>query len=245
MIPIRRPVNNFGDLLGPEIVRRIAMRRVGATDWDSARGRLLAVGSILSLAKPGDVVWGIGVNGKSLEKGYELADVSFRAVRGPLTRDFVNQHGGKCPAVYGDPGLLVRKLWGDEELQAQSSDVTIVPNLNDLKHYDLQDPRILLPTSPLKHCLARLRNSKFVVGSSLHGIVVAESFGVPARLIHSGAEPEFKYLDYYRGSGRSGFRAARSVQEAIDEGGEPLPSWDDASLLEAFPWDLWQQALPR
>lgn len=239
LIPLRRAVNNFGDLLGPEIVRRLAARSIDTRRWEQAHGRMLAVGSILSLARPGDVVWGIGVNGKSLDKHYALGDISFRAVRGPLTREFVLQHGGNCPEVFGDPGLLVPFLWSEEELAAPSSGVTIVPNLNDLKLYDLTDPRVLLPTNPLMDCLARIRNSQFVVGSSLHGIIVAEAFGIPARLISSGVEPDFKYLDYYRGSGRSGFRAAKSIEEALTLGGEPLPDWDSDPLLDAFPIDLW------
>lgn len=239
--PIRKRVNNFGDLLGPEIVKRIAIKRFGLDRWNSAQGRVLAVGSILSLARPGDIVWGIGANGKSLSKDYDLSGVSFRAVRGPLTRKFVRQNGGDCPEIYGDPGLLVSYLWSDDELQAPQADVTIIPNLNDLKNYDLSDPRILVPTSPLDQCLARIRTSRFVVGSSLHGIIVAESFGVPARLIKSSVEPDFKYLDYYLGSGRSGFLAATSVEGALRLGGEPPPIWDASRLLAAFPVELWEE----
>jgi len=242
LVPIRRPVNNFGDLLGPEIVYRIASRQFPAYDLESARGRLLAVGSILSLARSGDTVWGIGVNGKSLDKTYALSEISFRAVRGPLTQAFVRRHGGQCPEIYGDPGLLVPQLWTEEELAGPAHEVTIVPNLNDLRLYDLDDKRVLLPTTPLRECLSRIRNSRFVTGSSLHGIVVAEAFGIPARLITSGAEPGFKYNDYYLGSGRSGFKSARHVQEAIEMGGEPAIDWDPSPLMSAFPFDLWQRS---
>lgn len=242
LVPIRRPVNNFGDLLGPEIVHRIARMRFAAADMACARGRLLAVGSILSLARPGDTVWGIGVNGKSLDKAYALSEISFRAVRGPLTRAFVGRNGGQCPEIFGDPGLLVPQLWTEEELAGPTHEVTIVPNLNDLRLYNLEDERILLPTAPLSECLSRIRHSRFVTGSSLHGIIVAEAFGIPARLITSGAEPEFKYNDYYLGSGRSGFKSARNVQEAIEMGGEPPIDWDPSPLMSAFPADLWKTA---
>jgi len=239
LVPIRKAVNNFGDLLGPEIAHRLARRYMPAEQAQAGHGRLLAVGSILSLAEPGDVAWGIGANGKSLSKSYSLKRVDFRAVRGPLTRKFVQEQGGACPDVYGDPGLLVSQLWASEELTAPRVDVTVIPNLNDLPLYDLKDNRVMLPTEPLNACLSRISNSSFVIGSSLHAIVVAESFGIPARLIRSKAEPEFKYMDYYLGSGRSGYRPAESVAEALRLGGEPLPSWNSQVLIEAFPLDMW------
>jgi pyruvyltransferase len=86
--------------------------------------------------------------------------------------------------------------------------------------------------------------SDFVTGSSLHAIVIAESLGIPARLITSGAEPAFKYDDYFQGSGRAGFEPAGSVKEALALGGEPPISWDSGTLLGAFPADLWEAASP-
>ena len=41
-----------------------------------------------------------------------------------------------------------------------------------------------------------------MVSSSLHGIVIAEAYGVPAVLVASSTEPVFKYEDYYAGTGR-------------------------------------------
>lgn len=238
IIPLRKRVNNFGDLLGPEIVRRLASKSVSEAAWDKATGRLLAVGSILALARDNDIAWGIGANGKSLGKAYQISSVSFRAVRGPLTRDFVSNHGAYCPEIYGDPGLLVSMLWSEEELLGDASEITIVPNLNDYPIFDLRDPRVLRPTAPLQECLSRIRNSSLVIGSSLHAIVVAESFGIPARLISSSVEPDFKYMDYYLGTGRGGFNAARSVNHAIALGGEPPPNWDPTRLIAAFPYDI-------
>jgi pyruvyltransferase len=89
--------------------------------------------------------------------------------------------------------------------------------------------------------LQTIAASEFVTGSSLHAIVIAESLGIPARLMRSSHEPEFKYLDYYLGSGRRGYEAAGSAGEAMARGGEPAPRWDPDPLLAAFPRDLWDQ----
>jgi pyruvyltransferase len=81
------------------------------------------------------------------------------------------------------------------------------------------------------------------VGSSLHAIVVAESLGIPARVIASRAEHPFKYEDYYRGTGRRGVEAAQSMKEAVAMGGRDLPHFDADGLIAAFPVDLWAERL--
>lgn len=240
----RRRVNNFGDLLGPIIVAELVRRR-GLIERPE-RSRLLAVGSIMRLARDGDVIWGIGVNGKSLGTPLPFTTVDVRAVRGPLTRDVLLSHGVDVAAVFGDPGLLVGELWSRDELAAGGTthEVTIVPNLHDYEKL-AADPRVVDPTSPIMEVLSTIARSQLVVGSSLHGIVVAEALGVPARLISSRTEPMFKYEDYFRGTGRDAPEPADNVEGAIERGGAPGPVWDSRALLDAFPSDLWTQPHER
>ena len=238
-----RPVDNFGDLLGPVVVRRM-LERAAVPEGSAVRdARLLTVGSVLRLARAGDVVWGTGVNGKSLDAAYDLDDLDVRAVRGPRTQAFLAGRGVDVPAVHGDPGLLVGRLWTREELRGDepTRPVTITPNLHD-SHLYRRDPRALDPQSGLARCVRLIAASELVVGSSLHGIVIAESLGIPARLVQPGVEPLFKYADHYEGTGRPGWRAAPDVGAAIRMGGEEPVRWDPQPLLDAFPWDLWGRA---
>jgi pyruvyltransferase len=242
LIPIKKPINNFGDLLGPIIVdRMVELNGLPQANDNRNEKRLLAVGSILRLARTGDVVWGIGANGKSLEGAFGFDSLDVRAVRGPLTAEFLRRKGIAVPEVFGDPGLLVGRLWEFEHWRGirGARDVTVIPNLNDATS-KVWDSRIVDPRSEVTSVIKAISSSRFVTGSSLHAIVVAESFGIPARLIRSDKEPEFKYLDYYRGTGRSGFTPASSIEEAVDMGGEAPPQWDSEPLMNAFPRDLWQ-----
>lgn len=240
-LPVGKRVSNFGDLLGPIIAKRILSDRGIDARTAKRRGRLLTVGSVLRMARDGDTVWGTGANGKSLDQEFAFADLDVRAVRGPLTKEFLENKGIAVPEVFGDPGLLVGTLWSREELRGPSPEraITVIPNLNDVASYDMTDQRIIDPRSPLKNCLAAIAASKFVTGSSLHGVVLAESLGIPARLVTSPSEPPFKYLDYYLGSGRANYTPASSVSEAIEMGGEAPVQWDPTALLNAFPYDLW------
>ncbi|KQS68849.1 polysaccharide pyruvyl transferase family protein [Modestobacter sp. Leaf380] len=235
---VTRPVDNFGDLLGPIVVQEM-LRRSGAGEA-AADARLLSIGSVLHFAQPGDVVWGSGVNGKNLDHPVGCDRLDVRAVRGPRTRDVLLGSGVQVPEVYGDPGVLVGRLWSRTTLSRGRARrrLTVVPNLHDVpahrRHPDFVDPR-----APVWDVLGRIASSDMVVGSSLHGIVVAESFGIPARLVLPGAEPAFKYLDYYEGTGRTAPAFASSVEEAIEMGGEAAPVVDEA-LIASFPVELWR-----
>ena len=80
-----------------------------------------------------------------------------------------------------------------------------------------------------------------VLASSLHGVVIAEAFGIPARHVRlTETEPPFKYDDYARGTGRSGIDSANSVAEALEMGGAPPISFDPQALLATFQHDLWE-----
>lgn len=246
--PLRRVglparVDNFGDLIGPLVVRRmlgdVRVRR------GRSRARLLTVGSILHLARPGDVVWGTGRNGKVPADRHERGGLDVRAVRGPSTRAFLAEQGVDAPAVYGDPALLLPLLVPELRDAAGTKRYarTHVPNLNDHAAWS-GDPDVLAPTAPLRECLERVVRSEFVYGSSLHGVIVAEAFGVPAMFAPSQHEDVFKYHDYLSGTGRPEAQVAGSVAEARAGHGYPPPAWDPAPLLAAFPWDLWGVETP-
>jgi pyruvyltransferase len=235
---ITRPVGNFGDLLGPMVVREL-LRRAGVAT-PVADARLLSVGSVLHFARDGDVVWGSGVNGKTLDAPVTARRLDVRAVRGPLTRGVLLGAGVPTPEVYGDPGRLVGELWPRETFLRTGArvPVTVVPNLHDAPALR-GVPGFLDPRTDVRTVLARIANSDLVVGSSLHGVVVAESFGVPARLVRPGAEPLFKYEDYFAGTGRPAPRPAATVQAAVEAGGE-APGVLDPALRAAFPAELWR-----
>lgn len=237
-LPLRRPVNNFGDLLGPVVVEGLV--RNAGLDPQAGDGRLLSVGSVLHFARNGDVIWGTGLNGKIKPSRHDFMRLDVRAVRGPITRDFLVSRSIKVPQIYGDPALLLPEIMPELHgwVGEPTRDVAVVPNFND--YPDWRHSRgVLNPRGPLRECLETIARSRLVVGSSLHAIVVAESLGIPARAIRSQVEQETKYADYYLGTGRSDFSIATSVEEAIKLGGEQPPNWPPEPLRESFPYDLW------
>lgn len=237
--------DNLGDYLTRVIVGSVLRARgvpPSAIRFTSERKgrRLLAIGSILHHAREGDVVWGSGVNGKALGRKPPFEDLDLRMVRGPLTRDYLRDHGIDCPARYGEPGLLVSEFYQPND-RSRTDPYLLVPNLNDTLFFDCDRERVLSPTSDWTEAVDRICRAELVISTSLHGLVIAESYGVPARALLSYAEPTFKYRDYYAGTGRTGVRFAHTISEARELAGVRPPDWDASDMIEAFPWNCFTQ----
>ena len=251
-LPVRRRVNNFGDLIGPLIVESLIgekVSRVGSPGRRRPGRRLLTVGSIVHLARDRDVVWGSGARGATATPSdYGFSDLDVRAVRGPLTRDFLLRRGIAVPAVYGDPALLLPDALPElrEWATRKTRTLSIVPNFADFDGTHARYGDLCIdPRSGLLGCLKSIAQSESIVASSLHGIIVAESLGIPARLMAPGHDSAFKYEDYYRGTNREPIKPASSLEQAMRE----LPTSPpvvraDPALADSFPHDLWSEPRP-
>ena len=233
---------NFGDELSQAVVS-LMLSKHGCTLDDEVNNsrRLLAIGSILHYANDGDVIWGSGVNGHRYESSHKFSNLDVRSVRGPYTQEFLERRGIKVPNVYGDPGLLISKLVNNRFALKLDGPISVI------SHYSNKYPlKSKIPVSHLdprrswNSVVSEIVNSSFVISSSLHGLVVADSFGIPSRLLlNLGTEGIMKYRDYYEGTGRPNFQGASSIDEAIEMGGELPPVFDQEKLLNSFPYDLW------
>lgn len=232
-------VTNFGDTLSVVLLERITGHAIKKARVNE-KHKLLAIGSILHFAKDSDIVWGSGINGKHpYPRDYSFKNLDVRAVRGPLTRLFLQNLGVNVPEVYGDPALLFPLLF--PEFKKESiREFLVIPHISEM-HLLPKNANIVYPTEPWDVIVQKIVESKFVISSSLHGIIIAEAYGIPSRLLRmTDNESLFKYADYYLGTGRKEFKPAKSVAEALKMGGEDLPLYDRAKLLDAFPWDLFQ-----
>ncbi len=240
----RRPgaPGNFGDELSPIIVAAMLRSKGILPPWQ-AGNRLLAVGSILHFAGDGDTVWGSGVNGKIAAERHSFSSLDVRSVRGPLSAEFLEKRGVRGPEVFGDPGLLLADLIPVDSFKIKTRrNHVIMPNYNDLDLFAGVE-NLLSPLLPVQEVIGTILGCDLVVASALHGIIAAEAYGVPARLLLAPGHTEnvFKYRDYYEGTGRPGFMAASSLAEALEMGGEPAPIMDPEKLKEAFPFDLFSK----
>lgn len=237
--------SNFGDALSEVLVERIIGRKVQVvTDPFNCPKKLLGMGSIMNYAQDDDVIWGTGVNGKASPHSYCFTTLDVRAVRGPLTRNFLLARGIECPEVYGDPTLLIPLYFPEfQKPDVPAYEYIIIPHFSD-EYLFASLPNMVSAKEPWYIVIQKILNSKFVISSALSGVIVAEAFGIPARLLQIqnklNTEDLFKYTDYYYGTNRFDFKYATSIEEALQMGGESLHTCDLQKLRNAFPFEYFQ-----
>lgn len=186
-------------------------------------------------------VWGSGLLSpyRLYLKRLKLAELDIRSVRGPKTRNVLIDMGIKCPEIYGDPVILMPKIYNPENL-GKEYEVSLITHFSDVSCYDTYN-RINMITTDYKYVIDEIVKSKLVISSSLHGIILSEVYGVPAILLNKGGDL-FKYIDWYESTRRSDIRIADSIERALKMEPVELPQLEELQekALIAFPKDLWE-----
>lgn len=187
-------VNNFGDELGPVILAKLGYDVERVPDIEDAE--VLACGSLLenaaTHAQPGAIVWGSGLMHGSHA---DLSHLDVRAVRGQLTAAAC----GLADVALGDPGALVPLLW---PRPARRIGLGVVRHYIDDRPYPWADAEISA-AEPVDEVIEFIGSCRRVASSSLHGLIVAAAWGIPAvRLPHPAvAGGDFKWADWLSSSG--------------------------------------------
>jgi pyruvyltransferase len=191
---------NLGDSLNASLVPKLLdakCLRVSA----NYGGKLVAIGSTITKAMTGDWVVGAGHIRDTIVSG---RGVHFFAVRGPLTFERIVE--ADVPRVFGDLALLAPDVLQPPKIR--SSGVVVVPHYVDWRRMKNDDPGMtFLDVRASNHLesIQLIRSADLVISSSLHGIILAEAYGVPAVWVQASSDVTgdgFKFRDYYAGTNR-------------------------------------------
>jgi hypothetical protein len=219
---------NFGDEIGPAVIMKIVENKYGCSRQDipvfnlageNPRGKnvscLFSLGSIFHMVRNGDHVWGTGMNAnpKRLQALDKLKNVSFYSVRGPKTEALVQEKTHVNTSIaHGDPGFLVPFLFAqyrnrqEGRRKGDSPRFCFVPHFHDRDYKDIKiypDVYVIHVKNSWQAVSDQLMGCDYVASTSLHGVIVADSMGIPTCWFQFEdtdtikTEGGFKYQDYF------------------------------------------------
>lgn len=210
---------NFGDLLSPELLRT-ALDLRGVWVPPPFERKVLFVGSIIHNLAPGDVVIG---SGAIADRQHHLPDsATVVGLRGPRTRALL---GLRKTVPFGDPGIVAASMFGITRsdpngriaLIPHHSDAPEVRRLFDRSKLIRDECDILDVANTPRNLIDQVSRYDACISSSLHGVIVAESLGIPTIAVSFGDRligGAFKFADYFEGTGRS-FEGLSSIDAAL------------------------------
>lgn len=211
------------------------------------------IGSIVTFYNlHGKTIYGSGI--MNPERALRNKPDDIISVRGPETRRVLIENGIDCPEHYGDPALLLPVFYTPKKRTTNRGGIIlnmgttdseksfawkIAKELNlihiDLKNYDKWTDVIDLICS-----------CDFIISESLHGLIVAETYGIPNVWVEFKNHPSywnFKYNDYYKSIGKEQNILRITEQTPIEKILECVEDWEKADinyreLLSYFPFNI-------
>lgn len=242
---------NLGDYLGFVVVEYMLRKNgLNLDSWVPKLRHMNSVGSNIFSSYQHSTIWGSGVHHEpdgvlKYLCYYPLRKLDVRAVRGPLSRKVLMHFGHKCPEVYGDPAIIMPFIY--QPHIRVTNDILVIPQYITEKQFRMAHPdlkMVSMNTKDYETVIDAIASSKKVITSSLHAVILADSYGIPSVLYRGlSKKVDFKYLDYYASTGRSDIHFAQSFDEAREMKPLPLPDLKplQEGLMNSFPYDLWQQ----
>lgn len=202
---------NWGDDINKELLYFISGKKVFCAN-NSLIYKIFTlknyscIGSILGMYENEKTeVWGSGILSEKILLRARPAKVHL--VRGKLTRNYLINRDVPCPEKYGDPALLISDYYKPNIRRRYK--MGIIPHYVDLEeeiitNYISQNPDVVLIDvanyNKWTDICDLVASCDFVISSSLHGLIVSDSYGIPnlwVRFTDRLAGGDFKFLDYF------------------------------------------------
>ena len=143
-----------------------------------AKAQVISIGSLLEMLPPRWPGYILGSGRLFEDRELNLdSHATVLALRGPLTA-----RAWPHDVAIGDPGLLASELVGS---QSPEYDLGIVPHWSDKtlaanpQYYGSWSTKVMSTADNPLDVIRQIGRCKKIVSSSLHGLIVADSFGIP------------------------------------------------------------------
>lgn len=202
---------NFGDWIGPHLLKHMTGRQPIQGNRQSASTRILyTVGSIAGWFKRNNVdVWGSGLikplAPEEIAVRRKLRGIKIHAVRGKLTQQHLSDSlGWSVPDVYGDPGLLMPDMIPAPKTKLH--EISLVPHYVHREGILQGDARsveanVIDVRRDIYDVIPMIAAGNTVISSSLHGLIMAQAYGAPWVWLDVQDQPltgkNFKFDDFF------------------------------------------------
>jgi len=209
--------SNIGDGFNPLIFNHFignkhpVYKHIDSLPVFSEKPHIIGIGSIIKWGKEVDASKQIIVGSGFISEEhvpYAHQPLKIISVRGPKTRAKYLEYGLKCPAIYGDLGLLTRYVIPPPITCNKKFKIGFIPHYYDKKtalilkvkeNPDWTVINIRQAYTP-KRFVKQIHECEYILSSSLHGIIISDSYGIPAYHIELSDKiigGQWKFKDYY------------------------------------------------
>lgn len=161
----------------------------------------MGIGSILDWANNRSIVWGSGF----MNKNNVCVAKEICAVRGNYTLESLKKFNFKKKPAFGDPALLLPLMLSPATNQEYR--IGIVPHWKEvdyfIENYSDRFKIIDLRTRDVPNTIAAICSCKYILSTSLHGLIIGHAYGISSLWIKKGFidTDGFKFHDYFSSVG--------------------------------------------
>ena len=193
--------NNIGDALNVWMINKISGFDPIYVEKNEYCNKYMCIGSILNWADRNTIVWGAGIANAN-DPVDPRADI--RAVRGPISRNRAIACGAQCPEVFGDPSILLPKMFNPEV--KKKYELGIIPHYVDqfTVHNswlsNCGDIKIINVFDSVEQFILQIKSCKKIISSSLHGLIISDAYGIPSKWFQATNKiggDDTKFHDYF------------------------------------------------
>lgn len=203
--------NNFGDELSAFITNSLINKNKYNLVYNQKDSEinLISIGSYIQTAKDNYFIFGSGVRKDEHKKDeHNYNDLNICAVRGPLTKIYLENKGIYVPNIFGDPGLLLPKFYTPTIITSMQNKIGLIPHKTNYMHYlnnyDKSLYYLINPTDDWKNVINSICSCKSIISSSLHGLICSDAYNIPNLWLdeYELDEGDFKFRDYFQSQNR-------------------------------------------
>ena len=205
---------NLGDELNFYIIKAFSNKPIFNLPCILCKGHenIMFIGSIIEThTNKNSIIWGSGAMYGG-DRNLNEHPKRVLAVRGPLTRKYLLSQGIDCPEIYGDPALLLPRLYKPQRNVKYK--LGVIPHYIDSENEYLSELKKdnevkIISLSGYEHwhnVIDEICQCDFIVSSSLHGLIISDAYGIPnmwIKLSNNISGGDFKYHDYFMSVNRT------------------------------------------